>query len=66
MMGYIYLANVKYVYMPKAIKINLSQLGKGDRNRVGQDLKAYLSNVQSVSSDSSERPNTAKQKSAAK
>ena len=32
----------------KAIKINLSQLGKGDRTRVGQDLKAYLSNLQSL------------------
>lgn len=65
-MGYICLANVKYVYMPKAIKINLSQLGKGDRNRVGQDLKAYLSNIQSVTADSGDGTQKAKQKSAAK
>ncbi|MGK7912514.1 MAG: hypothetical protein AB4050_13705 [Synechococcus sp.] len=51
--------------MPKAIKINLSQLGKGDRNRIGQDLKAYLSNVQSVTTDSSDGSKKAKQKSAA-
>ncbi|MGK7909855.1 MAG: hypothetical protein AB4040_21820 [Synechococcus sp.] len=42
----------------KAIKINLSQLGKGDRNRIGQDLKAYLSNIQSLAE---ERPNRSKQ-----
>ena len=65
-MGYIYQANVKYVYMPKAIKINLSQLGKGDRNRVGQDLKAYLSNVQSVATDDSDASNKSKQKAVAK
>lgn len=64
-MGYIYQANVRFVYMPKAIKINLSQLGKGDRNRIGQDLKAYLSNVQSVTTDSSDGSKKAKQKSAA-
>ncbi|MEL7084112.1 MAG: hypothetical protein AAGM36_06400 [Cyanobacteria bacterium J06597_1] len=52
--------------MPKAIKINLSQLGKGDRNRVGQDLKAYLSNIQSVTADSGDGTQKAKQKSAAK
>ena len=64
-MGYIYQANVKYVYMPKAIKINLSQLGKGDRNRVGQDLKAYLSNVQSVVTDGDDGLKTKKEKSVA-
>ena len=52
--------------MPKtAIKINLSQLGKGDRSRIGQDLKAYLSNVQSVTESSTGLSKKDKQKSAA-
>ncbi|MGK7905893.1 MAG: hypothetical protein AB4040_01500 [Synechococcus sp.] len=65
-MGYIYWANVNYVYMPKAIKINLSQLGKGDRNRVGQDLKAYLSNIQSLTEAPSEPSGKRKEKSLAR
>ncbi|MEO0688156.1 MAG: hypothetical protein AAFY76_24635 [Cyanobacteria bacterium J06649_11] len=40
--------------MPKAIKINLSQLSKGDRSQLGKDLKAYLSNKQYVADKASE------------
>ena len=54
------------VYMPKAIKINLSQLNKGDRAQLGQDLKAYLSNKQYVAEKQSKERPEAKQKAIAR